>query len=108
VDPTLVTIEGTECVNPTLVLYPTLTRPRVTNLTTGEWIGYNANVVDNPVVINTELGTATSNGVDVTANLIGSLTFKMTPGEYELELVSQSEFDDGYLDFQYRPTILVM
>lgn len=107
VEPTEVTIEGTECVYPTLVLFPGLTRPRLTNLTTGDWIGYNANIVDSPVIVNTELGTATQDGVDVTANLIGSLQFNMTPGDYELELVSQSDFDDGYLEFNYRPSVLV-
>lgn len=108
VEPTDVTIYGTECVNPTLTLYPGLTRPRVTNYTTSDWIGYNANIVDEPVVINTEYGTATQGDESVTHNLIGSLTFKLEPGEYEIGLVSQSQFDDGYLDLSYRPTVIVM
>lgn len=107
VDATTVTIAGTECVNPTFTLFPNLTRPRVTNLTNGDWIGYNANIVDDPVTIDTLNGIATQNGEDVTANLIGSLTFKLTPGEYDIQLSSQSQFDDGYMELAYRPTVLV-
>lgn len=108
VEPTEVTIYGTECVNPTITLYPGLTRPRVTNYTTSDWIGYNANIVDEPVIINTEFGTATQGGESVTHNLIGSLIFKADPGEYEIGLVSQSQFDDGYAEWAYRPTVIVM
>lgn len=107
IEATDVTVYGTECVNPTIIFYPNLTRPRITNETTGDWIGYNATIVDDPVVVNTELGVATQNGVSVTHNLIGSLTFKLDPGEYEIGLTSQSQFDDGYADLSYRPTVLV-
>jgi hypothetical protein len=106
-EPVEVTIAGTECVNPTLTLYPGMVRPRIINQTTGDWIGYNTTVIGEPVVIDTLNGTATQNGEDVTANLIGSLQFKMNPGEYEIQVVSFGLDDDGYVDFCYRPTVLV-
>lgn len=106
-EPVEVTIAGTECVHPTLTLYPGMTRPRIINQTTGEWIGYNAVIVDDPVTIDTMNGTATQAGQDVSANLLGSMQFKMNPGEYEIQVVSFGLDDDGYVDFCYRPTVLV-
>lgn len=106
-EPVEVTIAGSECVNPTLTLFPGLTKPRIQNLTTGDWIGYNANIVDTPVIINTLDGTATQGGVSVTHNLIGSLQFSMEPGDYVIRMLSNSLDDDGYAVLAYRPTVLV-
>lgn len=106
-EPIDITIYGTECVNPTITLYPGMTRPRIINQTTGDFIGYNAIVTGEPVVINTEFGVATQGGESVTHNLIGSLSFKMEPGEYEIQMVSFGVDDDGYADICYRPTTIM-
>lgn len=106
VDPTVIVVGGTEVVYPTLTLWPNLTRPIIENVTTLDYITYNGVITDNPVIINTEDMTATQDGVSVTHLLGGSLKFPLSPGEFELRLLTQSEDDTGHLSACIRDTVV--
>jgi hypothetical protein len=104
--PTDVVVGGTEQVFPTVTLYPGLTRPRLENVTTGEFISFAEEIVGSPVEINTQDGTAFQDGTSVTHLLRGSLFLSMKPGTYEWKLTSASPADDGYADLCWRNTVL--
>lgn len=106
VDPTVIAVGGTEVVYPEITLWPNLTNPIVENMTSGDYITYNGTITDYPVTINTEYLTAVQNGVSVTHLLGGSLTFTMSPGEFELRMVSGSDSDTGYLTVCTRDTLV--
>lgn len=106
VEPTVIVVGGTEVVYPELTLWPNLTRPVIENVTTLDYITYNGNVTGFPVVINTEDMTATQDGVSVTHLLGGSLKFPLSPGEFELRVLTQSVTDTGYMTACVRDTLV--
>jgi hypothetical protein len=106
IDPTVVVVGGTEVVYPTLTLWPNLTKPIIENVTTLDYITYNGTILDNPVIINTEDMTATQDGVSVTHLLGGSLKFPLSPGEFELRLLTQSVSDTGHMTGCFRDTLV--
>lgn len=106
VDSTTIEVGGTEVVYPELTLWPNLTNPIIENQTTLDYITYDGTIVDFPVTINTEYLTATQNGVSVTHLLGGSLTFTMSPGEFDLRMLSGSDADTGYLTVCSRDTLV--
>lgn len=106
VDPTTIAVGGTEVVYPELTLWPNLTDPIIENMTTGDYITYDGTITDYPVTINTEYLTAMQNGVSVTHLLGGSLTFTMSPGEFQLRMLSGSNSDTGYLTVCTRDALV--
>jgi hypothetical protein len=102
----VIVVGGTETVYPTLTLWPNLTKPIVENVTTLDYITYNGVITDNPVIINTEDMTATQAGVDVTYLLGGSLKLPLSPGEFELRLLTQSTTDTGHMTACVRDTLV--
>lgn len=107
VPPTFITIGGTEAVSPTITFYPSLTRPAFQNLTTGETLRFRGPVTGNPVVVDTEQGTATQGGADVTYLLSGAFMQSLPPGTYEIRLTSSGSADDGYMNVCWRDTVLM-
>lgn len=106
VDPTTIHVGGTEVVYPTITLWPNLTNPIVENTTTLDYITYAGTITDYPVIINTEDLTATQNGVSVTYKLAGSLNFAMSPGDYDLRLLTASDDDTGSMTICSRDTLV--
>lgn len=106
VDPTIIVVGGTEVTFPTLTLWPNLTRPIIENMTTLDYITYNGVVTGNPVIINTEDMTATQDGESVTDLLGGSLKFPLSPGEFQLRLLTQSTDDTGHMTACVRDTLV--
>lgn len=106
VDPTILVVGGTEVIYPTLTLWPNLTRPIIENVTTLDYITYNGDVTEHPVIINTEDITATQNGVSVTHLLGGSLKFPLSPGEFGLRVLTQSTADTGHMTACVRDALV--
>lgn len=108
VEPTEVNVGGTERVYPTITLSPNLISPRVENLTTEEWVGYDGTVSDLPITINTEEGTAfDSEGNSLTHLLRGSMFLSMDPGNYEWRLLTAGEPEEpGTASLCFRPTVV--
>lgn len=108
VDPTEISVVGTERVYPTITIYAESENPIIENITTGEWVGYDGAITNLPVTINTENGTAfDSEGNSVTHLLRGSLFLSLDPGNYEWRLLTSGEpADPGYAEVCWRPTIV--
>jgi hypothetical protein len=106
VNPTTVSVGGTEVVYPELTLWPNLTNPIVENLTTLDYITYDGTITDYPVFINTQDMTATQNGVSVTDRLGGMIQWPLSPGDFEVRLLSQSNSDTGHLTVCARDTLV--
>jgi hypothetical protein len=110
-----INIGGTEKVFPTITLYPNMLNPRIVNVLTGEFIAYSGLVTDHPVVINTENGTAYSNGESVTHRLSGNIFLELYPGNYELRLFQTGDYpedpaaenDLGYMQVCWRDTVVM-
>jgi hypothetical protein len=109
VAPTEVNVIGTQTIFPIITLNPSLTNPRIENITTGKSITFNGkiNEGDQPVIIYTEDGTAFQGETSVSHLLGGTLDFSLEPGEHELRLISQSLTDTGTMQVCWRPAVLV-
>lgn len=105
-DPTTIVVGGTEVTYPAITLWPDLTNPIVENITTGDYISFNGTITGSPVIINTEDLTATQDGVSVTYLLAGSLTFPLSPGEFEIRLLSGLSGDTGYMTLCSRDALV--
>lgn len=109
VDPTEISVGGTEKVYPTITLYPGLASPTIENITTGEYIQYDGDIDTLPITINTEDGTAfDAEGNSMTHLLRGSLFLSLDPGNYEWRLLASGEDveDPGYATACWRPTVV--
>lgn len=108
VEPVAFTVGGTEKVNPMIVLMPQLTSPRVEILGAGglQWVSFAATILDYPVTINTEKGTAFQNGQSVTHLLRGSIFIGLDPGDYTVRLLSGSDSDTGTAQVTWRDTVI--
>lgn len=109
VPPVEIEVCGTEKVYPTITLFPNLNKPTIENITTAEYVTFNGDVTDSPVVIDTYNGTAFQDGVSVTHLLSGNIFLSMDPGTYELRLISTSDKDDpdtGTAQLCWRPTVV--
>lgn len=107
--PTTVALGGTERVNPLIVLYPQLSYPTVENLDTGEFVTFNGVVDTEPIMIDTENGTATgvNSGGSYTHLLGGSIFLSITPGETQFRMFSRSSTDPGSASICYRDTVVM-
>lgn len=111
VDPTEISVGGTQKVYPTITLYPGLSTPTVENITTGDYVQYDGEITDLPITINTEEGTAfDSEGNSMTHLLRGSLFLSMDPGNYEFRLLATGEDveDAGYAQVCWRDTVVAI
>lgn len=110
-----INIGGTEKVFPTFTLYPNMSNPRIVNVLTGEYIAYSGLVTDHPVTINTEDGTAYSNGESMTHRLSGNIFMELYPGNYSLRLFQTGDYpedpdaanDLGYMQVCWRDTVVM-
>lgn len=104
-----VTVTGSLCASPTITLYPSLTDPVIENTTTGETIGYRGTIPAgaDPVVIDTETGTATQGGASRTHLLTGDTRFTMDPGLSVLRMISFSSDDTGWAELCWRPAVVM-
>lgn len=100
-------VGGTLCVYPTITLVGTLTNPVVENISTGEFVGYDAviNSTDPTVIIDTYTGTATQGGASRTHLLTGDPRLLMNPGENVLRLSSFGPGDTGSATICWRPAV---
>lgn len=112
-EPVEFTVTGNQRVYPTITLWPDLTGTTtnpvtVENVTDGTFITYAGDVVGEPVIINTQDGTASQGETDVT-NLLGGnvTTFSLLPGPYEFRvLTANSDTDSGIVSFCFRPSVI--
>lgn len=104
-----VNVTGTLCASPTITLHPSLTDPIIENVETGETIGFRVAIPlgSEPVVINTENGTATQGGVSRTHLLTGDPRFTFDAGPTTLRMVSYSSDDTGWADICWRPAVVM-
>lgn len=106
VDPVTIAVGGTEVTYPTITLWPNMTDPIIENMTTLNYVKFNGPVVDFPVFINTEDMTAEQNGLPVTHLLSGTLDFHLSPGEFQLRMLTASNTDTGYMTICFRDTVI--
>jgi hypothetical protein len=109
VDPTAVSIGGTEQVYPEITFYPPLTNPSVENVTTGDFLQLDTVLTadDSPVTVNTQYGTAfDADGNSLTHLLRGNLFLSLDPGNYEWRLLSAGTDEEGYATFCWRDTVV--
>lgn len=106
VDPVTIAVGGTEVTYPTITLWPPLTNPIIENMTTLNYIKFNGPVMDYPVVINTEDMTATQNGLPVGYLLSGTLDFHLSPGEFQLRMLTAVDGENGHMSICFRDTVI--
>lgn len=101
-------VTGMLCAHPTIELIGTLTNPVIENLSTGEFIGYNAPIgaTAPPVIIDTYTGTATQGGASRTHLLTGNPRMSLAVGGNTLRLNSAGIGDDGSAEVCWRPAVI--
>lgn len=108
VDPTTVNVLGTETAYPIITLNPSLTNPRIEDVTTGHTINYRGTITEGeePVIINTEDGTAFQGSVSVTHLVDGAFNFTLDPGAHDLRVIVQALDDTGSVQVCWRPAVV--
>lgn len=98
---------GTLCAPVTITLPGALTNPTIENVTTGQSLTYEGVIPEGAtVIINTEQGTATEDGIDRTYLLSGDPTLFLTPGLNTLRMTSMNPADTGEAEVCYRPAVV--
>lgn len=108
--PVTFTVTGTQRVYPEITLWPDLTGTiTVENITDGTTLTYSADVQGEPVVINTQDGTAFQGDTNVTYLLGGNVTtFSLLPGPYEFRVLLPEGADEsaGTVTVCWRPSVI--
>lgn len=98
---------GTLCACPEILLTGQLTDARIENVTTGDVITFDGVITRTspPVIIDTENGTATQDGITRTFRLSGDLPFCLAEGDNLLRLISFGSDDDGNAEICWRAAV---
>lgn len=105
-EPVDAVVGGSLCVHPTITVHGQLTDPFIENMDTGAKIGYDGEIgALQTVTFNTDDGTASSGGSDVTYRITGDPRFSIGPDTTQLRLSSYGADDDGWVEVCWRPAV---
>lgn len=105
---TSVTVEGTECVCPTIVATGLLTNPRFVNLQTGGQVDWHGTVpAGSQLVIDPCAGTVKLAGTDVSRTLYMSGDLRVQPGQTsDWLMTSFGTLDTGTATVRWNPAVM--
>jgi hypothetical protein len=108
VEPERINVLGTETSFPTITFHPSLSSPRIEDITGGKSVTFRGNINDGdePVIYYAEDGTAFQGQTSVTHLIDGDLDFSFEPGMHDLRLITQSLADSGDVSVCWRPSVI--
>lgn len=103
--PEQVEVVGDLCVFPTFTLTADMTAPIVVDYGDSQFT-YNADILTDPVVVDTRWGRAATNGVDMTQQLFGNYTSPLPPGVHDVSVTTDDPGDTGTMQVQWDNAVV--